>query len=80
MRYQWFKSQFHYGSIKTYTVEANKKKHLSLNSTMVRLKLRYQWFNNKNTFGLNSTMVRLKLIRLNDQNQYTPVSIPLWFD
>ena len=32
----------------------------SLNSTMVRLK--HQWFNNKETFtgSLNSTMVRLK--------------------
>ena len=28
---------------------------------MVRLKLKYEWFKNKNDFGLNSTMVRLKL-------------------
>ena len=53
-------SQFHYGSIKTQTGEKLSDEQISLNSTMVRLKLELQEFLNSIKDSLNSTMVRLK--------------------
>ena len=55
-----FKSQFHYGSIKTQLLANAIDSKDSLNSTMVRLKP-YRHFNQTMVeFCLNSTMVRLK--------------------
>ena len=54
-------SQFHYGSIKTKNFSFKGRVNKSLNSTMVRLKLKPYAFEPHFDLSLNSTMVRLKL-------------------
>ena len=55
-------SQFHYGSIKTDFLALCTQIARSLNSTMVRLKLKWKNDIRGLKTGLNSTMVRLKLV------------------
>jgi len=68
------RSQFHYGSIKTWWLIFLKWNGTSLNSTMVRLKRGRATNNIKNSTSLNSTMVRLKQVH---QVYLLPVSLCL---
>ena len=56
----FYQSQFHYGSIKTEKLEEKPLSDISLNSTMVRLKLNNLENLRNSVSSLNSTMVRLK--------------------
>ena len=76
-----FASQFHYGSIKTKTSNGNILKFWGLNSTMVRLKLKYlevyidNLLQSQFHYGSIKTQYIIMVVLL-----LQAVSIPLWFD